>query len=120
MGDDKKKKKGQKYILPECEIDGKNYMRCDPEKIEKGDILKCEDDDDKEEPGDKEDDDDKTKEKDDDDEDDKKKKKGQKYILPECEIDGKNYMRCDPEKIEKGDILKCEEIDEFACNKERV
>ena len=29
-------------------------------------------------------------------------------------------MRCDPKKIEEGDVLKCKEIDEFACNKERV
>ena len=47
------------------------------------------------------------------------KKKDRNTILPECEVHGKNFKRCDPDKIKENDVVTCEEIDEYACNKER-
>ena len=38
-------------------------------------------------------------------------------ILPECEKHGKNYKRCDPDKVKSKDEDTCEDIDDYACNK---
>ena len=37
--------------------------------------------------------------------------------LPICEVDGKNYKRCDPDEMEPKDESTCEDIDDYACNK---
>lgn len=44
-------------------------------------------------------------------------KKNRTIILPECEIDGTNYKRCDPDTmISNGDKTTCAQIEDLVCN----
>ena len=36
-------------------------------------------------------------------------------ILPECVVDGTNYLRCDPDTIDANDIETCDEIVAALC-----
>lgn len=58
----------------------------------------------------------KRKNKDDDDDDDGYYTS---VILPECVVDGKNYLRCDPFTMKKRDADTCEAIDYEVCNEYR-
>merc|ERR1712070_130685 len=85
----------------------------DDEKKDKDD-----DDDDKKSKDDDDDDDKKSKDDDDDDDDKKDKKNSRTIILPECETDGKNYERCDPDSVAFNDVETCAEIEDLVCGED--
>ena len=49
----------------------------------------------------------------DDDDDDRTRT----VILPPCEVNGTNYLRCDPDTVKDKDRDTCDQIDEEVCNK---
>ena len=38
-------------------------------------------------------------------------------ILPPCEDDGQNYLRCDPDTVLGKDVDTCDDVDENLCSK---